>query len=157
MFNEWDCWNDTCPIRVNPEYRMYTDTTQDERERLAMYVLSRPYKAETGKIFPAWNVWAVPFQWKAVEEIPYSHKLWEQVYGAVLRWMANPSSGISANWGNQQIVPARVLTGNSDVTFFYGGAGKLIPHLAATASYVYRFNIGEMEYHIYYSTGGHSR
>jgi hypothetical protein len=152
MFNEWNC--DTCTINVRLDNRLYTETTIDERERLAMYVLSRPYTV--GKnTYPAWNCWEKTFPWKAISETPYSQKLWDKVYGTVERWIMSPEKGISATWNETEFVPTLLLRVDSSIVYFYGGLGYNAS-LAQSASYVYPFKVGTAQYYIYYSTLGHA-
>ena len=67
---------------INPNKIPWSDITLDQFERLTLYILSQPYypnKTNSGKAglalsFPAWNGWAQPLPWGAINSI-YPGKL----------------------------------------------------------------------------------
>jgi hypothetical protein len=171
MYNTWECWQyERCSDEakdINPQHRSYLDTTKDERVRLALYSMSRPYTVGAPSIkypprqIPAWNAWEKSFPLGALSNLPYSRKLYEAVWATVEKWLASPDLNIIAYWVNPEgkesfFTPAPILISDTNIIYFYGGPGAYNADLASTASYIYPFKIGTRQAYIYYSTQGHA-
>ena len=153
MRNAWDCWSFTpCSQEwsdINSSHVPYSETTRDIRERLAVYILSRPYESQ-GHSYPAWNGWALPMPNFIAE---YQRSEFKALDDMVGEWLDNPDQEIHLVYDEYYFVPAEVLERNRGIMYFYSGSGigsaSEIPHLEQTAKYVYRFERNGKRINIY--------
>lgn len=85
----WASW--TCSTRencivlawklLNPNNISWEKISQEQFVRLLLWGLSESYTGGDGVKYPAFNVWATPFDWTAVNQNPYILKL----YSAILQ------------------------------------------------------------------------
>jgi hypothetical protein len=159
MHNAWDCWS-VVPCsdewtNLNPTHMPYKETSRDIRERLAIYILSRPYIVHNVK-YPAWNGWSVPMQILTFE---YEKVEYAAIQKTIETWLSHPET-ISLTPYYRHYTPANALIYNKGIMYFYVGFGKkeesIILPLEASAKYIYRFTISDTTYNIYYSIRGYS-
>ena len=162
MRNAWDCWQwKYCSAEwsaLNPTHIGYDETTRDIRERLVLYLLSRPYAAGS-QTYPAWNGWDVPFPYISILGLPYQRSLYLSIYDAVNTWLETPDV-LQVSWGQRIFWPASTLVTNQGIMYDYASVGfgedGRVQKLEAEAKYIYRYTLEDgRTINMYYSTFGY--
>ncbi|HAQ02989.1 TPA: hypothetical protein DCQ22_03810 [Candidatus Nomurabacteria bacterium] len=162
MRNAWDCWQwKYCSAEwsaLNPTHIGYDETTRDIRERLVLYLLSRPYTAGS-QTYPAWNGWDVPFPYISILGLPYQRSLYLSIYDAVNTWLETPDV-LQVSWGQRIFWPASTLITNQGIMYDYASVGfgedGRVQKLETEAKYIYRYTLEDgRTINMYYSTFGY--
>jgi hypothetical protein len=91
--NAWECSIYECGVpeleRLNPNKIPWSEITQEQGERLMLYLLSQPYTSR-GKTYPVWNGWSQKLELLKISKL-YPHKLrnYELTLRAVKYWREN--------------------------------------------------------------------
>ena len=91
--NAWECSIYDCGVEelhsLNPQKIPWSEITDEQAERLILYILSAPYTSR-GETHPAWNGWSQPLEMKKIVELyPRKLKNYEYTLKAVKEWREN--------------------------------------------------------------------
>jgi hypothetical protein len=146
--NAWECSIDDCGVAelaaLNPHKIPWSQITDEQAERLVLYLLSIPYTSR-GETHPVWNGWSQPLQMAKVREIyPRKFRNYALTLQAVKEWRAKCIRYDHAD-GNDTCIFLRLNSGKilrpqhavcaHNILYVYMTKNKLLPSSAPVAAY----------------------
>jgi len=94
MWASWTCdMRENCIVStwklLNPNNISWEEISQEQFTRLLLWGLSESYTGGDGMKYPAFNVWAIPFDWAAINQNPYILKLYIAILQMATDYLQN--------------------------------------------------------------------